>query len=82
MSAARGPLYRVVDALPEGRAEPAAGTLQPLATPLEAPERRHVTLVEEQELSEEALRAFHEGVADGDVGRTYTIEGAERELGL
>ena len=82
MSAVREQLHRLVDRLPEGQTEAAARYLQTLATPPEAPERRHVTLVDEQELSEEAVQAFHEGVADCDAGRTYTIEEAEQELGL
>ena len=82
MSAVREQLHRLVDRLPEGRTEAAVRYLQSLATPPEAPERRHVTLVDEQELSEEAVQAFHEGVADCDAGRTYTIEEAEQELGV
>ena len=82
MSAVREQLHRLVDRLPEGQTEAAARYLQSLATPQEAPDRRPVTLVDEQELSEEAVQAFHEGVADCDAGRTYTIEEAEQELGL
>lgn len=82
MSDVREQLHRLVDRVPEGRTEAAARTLQSLATPPEAPDRRPVTFVDEQELSEEAVQAFHEGVADGDAGRTYTIGEAEQELGL
>lgn len=83
MSAAlREELHRLVDRLPDAQAQAAVRYLQSLALSAGFHHRRAVTLVDEEELSEEAVHAIEEGIADHEAGRTHTLEEAERELGL
>ena len=81
--AVREKLHDLVDRLPEGQTAAAARVLETLAargipgrTPLAA------LPLDEEELSDEALRAIEEGVADHMAGRTYTSEEVKRELGI
>ena len=83
MSAAvREQLHRLVDRLPEAQTRAAVRYLQSLAVLAGSRRHRSVTLVDEEELSAEAVQAIEEGIADYEAGRTYTLEEAEREVGL
>ena len=83
MSAARREeLHRLVDRLPEAQTQAAVRYLQALAVSAGFRHHRAVTLVDEEELSEEAVQAIEEGIADYEAGRTHTLEEAEPELGL
>lgn len=81
--AAREKLHDLVDRLPDGQTAVAARLLESLATrgrlgrtPLEA------LPLDEEELSDEALRAIEEGIADHMAGRTHTSDEVKRELGI
>ena len=81
--AAREKLHDLVDRRPDGQTAPATRVLESLAarggsgrTPLAA------LPLDENELSDEALRAVDEGIADHLAGRTHTSDEVKRELGI
>jgi len=81
--AAREKLHDLVDRLPDGQTALAARVLESLAargssgrTPLAA------LPLDEEELSDAALRAVDEGIADHLAGRTHTSDEVKRELGI
>lgn len=78
----REELHRLVDRLPEAQTQAAVRYLRSLAVSPGLGHRRAVTLVDEEELSEEAVEVIKEGIADHEAGRTQPLEEAERELGL
>ena len=81
--AAREKLHDLVDRLPEGQTAVAARVLESLAA-RERPGRTPFAalLLDEEELSDEALRAVEEGTADHLAGRTHTSDEVKRELGI
>lgn len=81
--AARERLHDLVDRLPDGQTAVAARVLESLAagersgrTPLAA------LPLDEDALSDEALRAIAEGIADHMAGQTHTSDEVKRELGI
>ncbi len=81
--AVRERLHDLVDRLPEGQTAVAARVLESLAARVR-PERTPLAALplDEEELSDEALRAIEEGIADHMAGRTHTSDEVKRELGI
>ena len=50
--------------------------------PRELPPTRRRTIRTEEELTEEAIRALEEGLADHKAGRTFTLAEIKREFGM
>ena len=82
-AAARAKLHDLVDRLPDSQTAVAARVLEPSAgrgragrTPLAA------LPLDGEELSDEAVRAVEEGIADHMAGRTHTSDEVKRELGI
>lgn len=80
---AREKLQRPMDRLPDAQTavearvdESLAGRRNPARTPLAA------LPLDGEELSDEALRAVEEGIADHMAGRTHTSDEVKRELGI
>lgn len=72
-----------MDKIPETRTAVAARYLETLTHVAHGPRTPVAALpVDEDELSDEAVRAIEEGIADHEAGRTYTSEEVKRELGL
>ena len=81
--AARERLHDLVDRLPEGQTAVAARVLESLAARGGSGRRPLAALpLDEEELSDEALRAVEEGIADHTAGRTHTSDEVKRELGI
>ena len=81
--AAREKLHDLVDRLPEGQTAVAARVLESLAARVRPGRTPLAALpLDEEELSDEALRAVEEGIADHMAGRTHTSEEVKRELGI
>lgn len=81
--AAREKLHDLVDRLPDGQTAVAVRVLESLAA-REGPGRRPLAALplDDEELSDEALRAVEEGIADHLAGRTHTSDEVKRELGI
>ena len=81
--AARKKLHDLVDRLPEGQTAVAARVLESLAARARPGRPPLAALpLDEEELSDEALRAVEEGIADHMAGRTHTSDEVKRELGI
>ena len=82
-AAARARLHDLVDRLPDAQTAVAARVLESLAgggTPGRTPVA--ALPLDGEELSDEAVRAVEEGIADRMAGRTHTSDEVRRELGI
>lgn len=72
-----------MDRIPETRTAVAARYLATLTHGVHGPRTPVAALpVDEEELSDEAVRAIEEGIADHEAGRTHNSEEVKRELGI
>ena len=80
---AREEFHDLVDRRPDAQATAAPRKIESL-TGRGSPWRRPLAALplDEEELSEEALRAVAEGIADRAAGRTHTSDEVKRELGI
>ena len=81
--AAREKLRDPVDRPPDAQTAAATRVLESLAGG-GSPGRRHVAALplDDEDLSDEAVRAVTEGIADRAAGRTHTSDEVKRELGI
>ena len=82
-AAARKGLHELADRLPDAQDATAARVPESLAGRDHPGSRPLAALpLDEEELSDEAVRAVAEGIADRAAGRTHTSDEVKRELGI
>ena len=82
-AAARARLHALVDQLPDTQTPVAARVLESLASQPSLGRRPVAALpLDEDGLSDEALRAIEEALEDRMAGRTHTSDEVKRELGI